>query len=425
MKKTQPHKNLKTSLFTLLHTHRHSLILLVLFAFHMFFRIYQLESRANFDWDQVDNAWATRRILVEKNYPLIGMQAKLNSGLYIGPLYYYLISPIYAATKYDPIASPIIAALSSMIGFFILYFVVSRLFTRNTAYIALIINACALSLITSDKVQWPVNFIAPLFLLLFYSLVRSLQGKTKHLLFAGIVIGLLANTHFSAIFGVISFFLILPFVPRTKQTLVMTVLSLCLMGLFISPVIVYISQLNGSGSIESYIAANSHGFHLRRFFQLTYDAVIKFEEILYFKALRSASFFLLPLFYAITVVKTKQFHLVYVTILFFSIPWILFSMYKGEISNYYFDSTKGLVIMILAVTMVWAWNRKILVLRMALGLLCFTWVEWNLQQFFLSDPGTLPKTRIRVRQAIEQGRRIEFVHGVPDSYLFEIESKKK
>jgi len=66
---------------------RFLLILFLLLAVTAFLRFYQLDTRSPFGWDQVDNAWAVKNIIIDHRFPLVGMQAKLNSGIYIGPLY--------------------------------------------------------------------------------------------------------------------------------------------------------------------------------------------------------------------------------------------------------------------------------------------------------------------------------------------------
>ena len=88
-------------------------IFLLILIIHSFFRFYQLGTRSPFGWDQVDNAWAAQNIIVNHKFPLLGFQAKLNSGIFIGPLYYYLITPFYFLTGLDPVASGVFAGAIS------------------------------------------------------------------------------------------------------------------------------------------------------------------------------------------------------------------------------------------------------------------------------------------------------------------------
>ena len=125
-------------------------ILIMIFAVHLFFRFYQLEERNPFGWDQVDNAWAAKNIIVEHKWPLVGMVAKQNTGFYIGPLYYYFIAPFYWIFNLDPIASPIAAGITSIVSFFVLFFITKKLFSFNVALMASFINTVSFFTISAD-----------------------------------------------------------------------------------------------------------------------------------------------------------------------------------------------------------------------------------------------------------------------------------
>jgi len=104
-------------------------VLVVLFLIHIFFRFYQLEARASLGWDQIDSAWAAKSIVIDRHVPLQGPVAKGNTGIYMGPLYYYLIAPVYWATGMDPIASPIFGAITATINAVIVYWVTKKMFS--------------------------------------------------------------------------------------------------------------------------------------------------------------------------------------------------------------------------------------------------------------------------------------------------------
>ena len=177
-----------------------NIIVLIIFGFEIFLRFYQMDIKNPFGWDQVDNAWAAKNILVNHWFPLVGMVAKGNSGIYIGPLYYYLISIFYWITNFNPIASGIIAGLTSIFSFWVIYYVLRKLISKGAAIIGVIINTFALPLIISDRVQWPVNFIAPISLLVFYLLYRVIQGDIKKIMPLAILVGISFSVHFTSLF---------------------------------------------------------------------------------------------------------------------------------------------------------------------------------------------------------------------------------
>lgn len=126
-------------------------IFLGLLSLHVFLRVYQLEERMGFSWDQVDNAWAAKRILIDHNYPLLDMVAKASSGFYIGPAYYYLIAIVYWFFNLNPIASPFFAGITSILTFFILFYVFKKIFSLPVAFIALFIHTVSYFIISSDR----------------------------------------------------------------------------------------------------------------------------------------------------------------------------------------------------------------------------------------------------------------------------------
>ncbi|HEX8964853.1 MAG TPA: glycosyltransferase family 39 protein, partial [Patescibacteria group bacterium] len=215
---------------------------LILFFFllvlHFSLRIYKIDIYNLFGWDQVDNAWASVNIIVHHKLPLLGMVAKGNSGIYIGPLYYYLISLFYFIFNLDPIASGIFAAVTSLLGFFSIYFVSKKLFPKPVAYIAVLINAVSFASIYFDRVQWPVDLIPGISLLIFYCLYKVITGNTKYIIWLAVLIGFSFHIHFTSIFYPIFVFLSLPFFSWNWRTIKYILISIPLFFIFLIPNII-------------------------------------------------------------------------------------------------------------------------------------------------------------------------------------------
>src|ERR1035437_2145726 len=84
---------------------KYLIILIGIFASEIFLRFYQMDIKNPFGYDQVDNAWAVKKIIVDHTLPLVGMVAKGNSNIYIGPFYYYMIAAVYWIFNLNPIRS--------------------------------------------------------------------------------------------------------------------------------------------------------------------------------------------------------------------------------------------------------------------------------------------------------------------------------
>jgi len=92
------------------------LLFVILFAVHAYLRLFELEDRIQFTWDQVQNAWIMKEMLIDGAWPFVGMIAKQNAGLFVGPAYYYLLVPFYALFHLDPIAGGFFAAFQNHLG---------------------------------------------------------------------------------------------------------------------------------------------------------------------------------------------------------------------------------------------------------------------------------------------------------------------
>lgn len=396
-------------------------LVFVIFAFELFLRFYQMDFKNPFGYDQVDNAWAAKNIIVNHWYPLVGMVAKANSGIYIGPLYYYLLSIVYFITNLNPIASGIFAGITSIFTFWIIYVVTKKLMGYETAIIAVIINTFALPAIIFDRIQWPVAFIPALSLVIFYLLYRVLVGDIKKLVPLAITVGLMFNVHFTAIFFPIIILLCLPFFPRKRETIIYALISLPFFIIFIIPNAVYTIINKTSGSNVSYLNTYYHGFHIRRVMQIIGDAFIQFDPYFIIDPLKKIKL-IFPLIFAIVYLKKTvdpdKFKFMYLVMLWFVVPWVVFSTYSGEISDYYFSISRFIVLFIVSYLIYSVWRLKNFIPKAIVAVFLIYYIIYNLLNFFpYSDVG-LYKREAKVREAISQNKRIEFQVGVPESYLY-------
>lgn len=402
------------------------ILLLTLFIFHIFFMFYNLEKWAPFGWDQVDNAWAAMKIVAMYKYPLLGMVAKGNSGMYIGPLYYYFVALFYFFTHMDPIAAPIIAGITSIFSFAVVYIISKKLFNEPIALVATCIYTCSSFIIITERVQWPVNFIAPISLLVIYFLYRVLTGKTKYFLYLGAAVGLSFHIHFTAIFYPIIILASLPFVRWNKTALKYFIGAIAIGAVFFIPQIIYYVQTthgHALGSYGTYVAVNYHGFHLKRVIQLIPDAFIKFQSILMtpYTFVHYVNFIFVPIFCLVYIFKQttrERMLLTYLIALWFLVPWLIFATYSGEISDYYFSLQTYIAVILLAYLSVQIWNSKYVIAKVIIGACWIYWVITNIQSFFNTNPGNLPKDRVAALNASMTSRIIPFTEGDPQSYLY-------
>ncbi len=395
----------------------------LLLALHIFFRFYKLFERASLGWDQVDSAWAAKSILVDKNYWLKGPVVKGNSGIYMGPLYYYLITPFYALTNLDPIASAIFAGITSIISFFVLYFVTQKIFDSRVALIAAFINTFSVAVMSWDRVPSAANFIVPISYVIFYFLYKVITGNPKYILHLAIATGLSFHVDFTSVFYPICILLALPLFPRNKKTLYCILVSLPVFFLFLVPSVARDVHTGRAtfGSLFSYIGTYFHGIHLRRIVQLAHDAFISFEGILQFRILRPFVFFFLPLFIVLYYWAKPHRHrllLGFLMVLWVVAPWLTLSAYSGELTFYYFSMSRDIAIAILAFLTVFFFSKRQWAAQVFLIVFWIAYAWYGVGEFLQVPNGNLLNIENGVRSAIGKNETIPFKDKDPYAYVY-------
>lgn len=395
----------------------------LLFVTHIFLLFYELESRTEFRWDQVDNAWAAKDIIVDHKLPLVGMQVKQNSGFFIGPAYYYFIAPFYWIFNLDPIASGVIAGVTGIVTFVTIFYFTKKLFSFDVALMTLFLYTVSFEIIRAERFQWPVNLLPAVSLAILYALYNVLQGKAKYVLILALAVGLSFQLNFTAIFFPILIFLCFPLFPRVKEMIRYSLLSIPLFLAWFIPVVVYEigSHASSTKSMVGYIDTYYHSIHIRRILQLASDAFLEFAALLWFPFLNFLKYALLPLFGVVFLWRSyskKLIILFYLFCIWILVPWLVFSTYSGEITNYYFSITRPVALITASYLLVWILKRKYFLINICLIIGLGLYGYSNILHFFSQDIQGLDYHRKKTLAIIEKGGKIEFQQGVPESYIY-------
>lgn len=396
------------------------ILLTLLFIFFLFFRFYELESRAQFTWDQVDNAWTAKNMIVNGEYPLTGMPAKGNESVTIGPYYYYFVAFFYLLTNLDPIASPIVAGVVSIFSFGVLFYCVRKLFNDYVALIAVFINTFSNYLITMDRVQWPVELIPPVSLLIFLSVVQIIKGKTKYILLVAFLLGASLHIHFTSIFYIPILFLALPLFPRKKTTLLYIAYSIPLFLIWTIPFILSLSQKGSSLNIVTFIKENNIGFHLRRVIQVSDVAFLEGKLLLGDIFPSFVKFLPFPLFAAVFLYKErfKKNYFLYLITLWFIVPWFGLSMYGGELTPYYFSINRFITILILSYVLYELLRIRKLVFAPLVSIFAVAFLITNIYTFAIYRVDGMDEIRKDTYKDFQESKGNEFLYGSGKTYFY-------
>jgi len=238
-----------------------------------------------------------------------------------------------------------------------------------------------------------------------------------------VAVGFAFNLHFTAIFFPIIIFLSLPLFPRTKKTIKYILLSFPLFIIWIIPNLIYsVLNIDYNSNAQGYFSTYYHGFHLKRFMQITGDALIQFNPYLVLDKIKPFKIILIPLFILVYFkknIKSEKKKFIYLLVLWFLVPWLIFAIYSGEISDYYFSINRFLVLTMLSYLISLLWNMKNILVKILVTIFLLVYAYYAVNQYLpYSDEGSFYNRDQKAKQAVDQNRRIEFQVGVPESYLY-------
>lgn len=157
-----------------------NLLILIILLLAFFLRIYRIESLLDFHFDQGRDAkviwdlWNSRKLFLIG--PVTGIE-----GVFLGPFYYYLISPFYLISKGNPVIVSIFLSSLTVIALYVLYKTGEELKDKRLGLIALLIGSFSHYIIFSNR--WLSN-PTPIFLtsiLIFYSMLKIVKKDKKNL----------------------------------------------------------------------------------------------------------------------------------------------------------------------------------------------------------------------------------------------------
>ncbi|KKQ25680.1 MAG: glycosyl transferase family protein [Candidatus Woesebacteria bacterium GW2011_GWA1_37_8] len=148
-------------------------LVILIIAVGMFLRFYQLFDRFSYGHDQDLASWFVKDILVNHHFRLIGQETS-TTGIFIGPIYYYLMTLFYKIFGMDPIGGAYLILTISLFGILSLYFVVNKIFGKTTAVFALLIYSLSFYMVMNDRevvptmpvIIWTIWFLYSLHLIL-------------------------------------------------------------------------------------------------------------------------------------------------------------------------------------------------------------------------------------------------------------------
>ncbi len=183
------------SLKLFLHLNPSSPILIGILTVAAFLRLFRLRDYLVFLGDEGRDMLVWFNIVYKGEFTFLGPTASVG-GFYLGPIYYYLSLPFYYLIR-DPVGPAIFVAITGILTVWLIYLVCLRWFGKPAAFFAGWTYATAALIIRYSRASWNPNPV-PFFTLLGIYLAASSPGKFRYLkiIAAGICLGILWQLHY-------------------------------------------------------------------------------------------------------------------------------------------------------------------------------------------------------------------------------------
>ncbi len=178
-------------------------VIIFILSLAAFLRLYRISDYMTFLGDEGRDVLVAYDILHGK-LTLLGPTASVG-GFFLGPIYYYFITPFLWFFNYNPAGPAVMIALFGIFTVWLVYKIGTEFFGRKAGVIASFLYAISPIVVAYSRSSWNPNLMPPFTLLTLYILYKGVN-KNKPLFFfiTGILYGILMQLHYIEVFvGVI------------------------------------------------------------------------------------------------------------------------------------------------------------------------------------------------------------------------------
>lgn len=192
-----------------------------------------------FTYDQARDALFVKRMIVEKQFRLLGTQTSL-PGMYLPPFYYYTIAVVLWLSGLNPVGIDIYSALIGVLSVPLVFLVANKIFGRPAGFFSAGLFAVSPLVVELTRRAWNPNTLPFYVLIAFYFLYQYFkEGKTKDFLLAFVFYGYCLSLHFGA-WTLLPLFAILWFYDLSKNNnLKRAFMAAAIIIFFISPLLFF------------------------------------------------------------------------------------------------------------------------------------------------------------------------------------------
>lgn len=184
----------KRNLFT-----KESLPIIGILFLAAFLRLYKISDYMTFLGDEGRDVLVAKQIL-EGNLTFLGPRASAGD-FYLGPIYYYFMTPFLLLFNYDPVGPAIMVALAGIVTVFLVYYITKEWINKPAGIIAAALYTVSPLVIAYSRSSWNPNLMPIITLTLLYVLYKAVvRPSWKLFLAVGILFGIAMQLHYIELF---------------------------------------------------------------------------------------------------------------------------------------------------------------------------------------------------------------------------------
>lgn len=350
---------------------KNNILIICILLVAAYVRFYKIDQYMTFLGDEGRDAITIFNILHGK-LTLLGPTASVG-GFFMGPAYYYLVTPFFWLFNYSPVGPSVMVALLSVITVWLIYKIGTEFFSQKAGLIAAFLYALSPLVIIYSHSSWNPNVMPFFTLVTLYCLYKGAQKNSIALLvLCGFLFGIDIQLHYVELFigPVIILYVILMHVYalhtifswQLVQKVVRDGISIFIGFLLgFSPFLAFEirHEFLNSQSILQFIFQSGETGASGNYFMTVWDVVVRFfgRLLFYFPLRQDFGLYnptLVSLWYMVVVVVTilclgylfirfhqsytdkKRFQQMLLVVLWLVIGILFFGFYRRSIYDYYF-----------------------------------------------------------------------------------------
>src|SRR3989344_1570965 len=165
------------------------LILIAALIIGAFTRSYQLIERFSYAHDTDLSAWIVKDMIIDGHPRLIG-QLTSSPGIFIGPLFYYQLVPLYLISGMEPAATLFYPLFVGLFSIFSLYYITAKIWGRTPAALAALLYAASFLISQAERSMVPTTPVYLWTIWFIYSLHLLLVGRRRGLVLTAVLFSL-------------------------------------------------------------------------------------------------------------------------------------------------------------------------------------------------------------------------------------------